>query len=60
MCVSLPGTRGRSVGHMLFTRGASWLVVREFFQCQTKNPVMPAGMVLVAWSMEFDVWPARF
>jgi len=20
---------------------------------------MPAGMVLVAWSKEFDVWPAR-
>jgi hypothetical protein len=20
---------------------------------------MPAGMVLAAWSMEFDVWPAK-
>jgi hypothetical protein len=26
MWVSLIGTRGRSVGHMLFTRGDSWLV----------------------------------
>ncbi len=36
MWVSLIGTRGRSVGHMLFTRGDSWLVVHQFSQCLPK------------------------
>jgi hypothetical protein len=39
------------------------LVVRSntsFLSARQENRVMPAGMVLVAWSMEFDVWPARF
>ncbi len=31
----------------------------SFRSARQKNRVMPAGMVLVAWSKEFDVWPAR-
>jgi hypothetical protein len=39
------------------TRG--WWYTGFLSACQSVSRVMPAGMVLAAWSMEFDVWPAK-
>jgi len=36
-----------------------WWYTSFLSACRNVSRVMPAGMVLAAWSMEFDVWPAK-
>jgi hypothetical protein len=36
-----------------------WWYTSFISACRNVSRVMPAGMVLATWSMEFDVWPAK-